>query len=140
MKNRNKKCFIVLFILSIIAILMVIYKIKEKQTTELIFENAVIDIPEDTPDADQAVHILEKTLVNQMPECRITKLYVDDRSPLIQTYEKKEKKFSCSKWIFISWRPTEQIPLSHISNMKAIPGHLPERMLLNIRCREHKKF
>lgn len=89
MKNRNKKCFIVLFILSIIAILMVIYKIKEKQTTELIFENAVIDIPEDTPDADQAVHILEKTLVNQMPECRITKLYVDDRSPLIQTYEKK---------------------------------------------------
>lgn len=68
---------------------MVIYKIKEKQTTELIFENAVIDIPEDTPDADQAVHILEKTLVNQMPECRITKLYVDDRSPLIQTYEKK---------------------------------------------------
>lgn len=68
---------------------MVIYKIKEKQTTELIFENAVIDIPEDTPDADQAVHILEKTLVNQMPEYRITKLYVDDRSPLIQTYEKK---------------------------------------------------
>ena len=57
MKNRNKKCFIVLFILSIIAILMVIYKIKEKQTTELIFENAVIDIPEDTPDADQAVKI-----------------------------------------------------------------------------------
>lgn len=86
MKNRNKKCFIVLFILSIIAILMVIYKIKEKQTTELIFENAVIDIPEDTHDADQAVHILEKHL---LIKCRITKLYVDDRSPLIQTYEKK---------------------------------------------------
>lgn len=55
MKKRNKKCIIVLFILSIIAVLMVIYKI----------------------------------LVDQMPECRITKLYVDDHSPLIQTYEKK---------------------------------------------------
>lgn len=77
MKKRNKKCFIVLFILSIIAVLMVIYKI----------------------------------LVDQMPECRITKLYVDDHSPLIQTYEKKGRRSSPAPDGFLyrrhqrSWSP-----------------------------------
>lgn len=111
MKKRNKKFFIVLFIFSIIAVLLVIYKLREKQTIELIFENAVIDIPEDTPEANQLIHTLEKKLAHQMPECRITKLYIDNQSPLIQRYEKKGEEVLLLQMDFYIMENSETGPL-----------------------------
>ncbi len=78
--NKNKRIFIA-FILLITMIILIakggvaIYK---NRTAELIFRDAVVDISDDSVDEEEAVQILKKHIVEIMPNCRITRLYVDN--------------------------------------------------------------
>ena len=94
MKTNLKKLCSILVIFLIITSLVIIYKIIQNNTADRIFSEAVIDIPENTSNADEAIQLIEKNLITNMPYCRITRLYEDDTAfkPLIQRYNDNGKE------------------------------------------------
>ena len=94
MKKNLKKSGTILVIFLIITSLVIIYKIIQNNTADRIFSEAVIDIPENTSNADEAIQLIEKNLITNMPYCRITRLYEDDTAfkPLIQRYNDNGKE------------------------------------------------
>ena len=94
MKKNLKKLCTALIIFLIIASSVIIYIIIQNNTADRIFSEAVIDIPENASNADEAVHLIEKSLITNMPYCRITRLYEDDTAfkPLIQRYNDDGKE------------------------------------------------
>ena len=94
MKKNIKKVYAVLIVFLIIASSLLIYKIVQNTITDRIFSEAVIDIPENTSNSDEAVHLIEKELTTNMPYCRITRLYEDDTAfmPLIKRYNDDGKE------------------------------------------------
>lgn len=66
----------------------------QNNTGNRIFREAVIDIPENTSNTDEAIHLIEKDLITNMPYCRIVRLYEDDSAfkPLIQQYNNNGKE------------------------------------------------
>lgn len=94
MKKNLKKICTVLIIFLIIAVSVIIYKTIQNNTADRIFSEAVIDIPENTSNADDAINLIEKRLITDMPYCRITRLYEDATAfkPLIQQYNNDGKE------------------------------------------------
>lgn len=94
MKKNLKKICTVLIIFLIIASSVILYKIIQNNTADRIFSEAVIDIPENTSNTNEAIHLIEQNLITDMPYCRITRLYEDDTAfkPLIQQYNNDGKE------------------------------------------------
>ncbi len=94
MKTNLKKLCSIFIIFLIIASSVIIYKMIQNNTGNRIFREAVIDIPENTSNTDEAIHLIEKDLITNMPYCRIVRLYEDDSAfkPLIQQYNNNGKE------------------------------------------------
>lgn len=74
----------------------------QKNTAVKIFSETVIDIPETTSNTEEAIHIITNYLVDNMPYCRITRLYEDDTAPppSIQSYKNDGKEILLLKMDF----------------------------------------